>query len=203
MGGRAAKRAAAVGADGDRADARRHGRRAAAGRAAGRAVEGMGIARRPEQSVVGISLHCEFGRVCLAEEDGARSPQPRHRRFVLPRHKIAIGGATPSRGHSRDMEIVLDRERDAIERRERRTAEPTRGRLRRGGLRAGPIQSDDRIDRRIELIESRVNSGKGDVRREQTITKSSLELRGRHRPQRSVANLVLVPAHGSGAGASR
>ena len=89
--------AAAVRAGGQRHHAGGDRRRGAAAGAAGRALQVPGVARDPEQQVLGERRVPELRRVGLAQQDGARLLQPLHlhgvpvRPVVLVRHRGVCG----------------------------------------------------------------------------------------------------------------
>ena len=86
---RDADRAAAVCADGDGTQARRHRRRRSAGTAAGVVRRVVGIARRAVMRVQAGHADADLVHVGLADQQRARRPHPGDRRRVLP------GGSLP------------------------------------------------------------------------------------------------------------
>src|SRR5262249_38297465 len=135
------------------AKTRRHGRRGAAARAAGDAVELPGIARGAEMAIDGGGGRGELVGEGLAEHDGARPAQPGDALGILRRHMIAkearsVGGADAGR-----VEDVLYSARYAVQR-----SAPAPGgdlgpgllRLRQCGVGA---HGEERRDARIERLD--------------------------------------------------
>ena len=120
-GGGDADRAAAVGPDVKRAQSRRRGRGRAAGRASRRPLEVPGIARRPEEEVVGRADPAEGRRVRLAEHDRAGALHALDHRGVLGGHVVAVERRAECRAHPLGHDEVLHREGHAVERPEQST----------------------------------------------------------------------------------
>ena len=124
IAGRPPDRPAAVGPE------RRHGHAGGdrAGRAAGGAAGGQvrvqGVSGRAEERVARVAVDREFRRVGLAEHDRPGSAQPRERKLVGGADVAGEGGAAPGRGHAGGDQVVLDRDRHAIERGERHAVAP-------------------------------------------------------------------------------
>ena len=136
-GARLADRAAGVGADGQRRLVRRHGRGRAAAGAAGDAVEVPRVARRPVGRVLGGGAHRELVHVGLAQDRQARRAEARDDGGVVRRDPALEDPRAARRGQALGGHHVLDRDRDAVERRS--AAGPRRGaRRRRRPARARP-----------------------------------------------------------------
>ena len=95
-------------------------RRGAAAGAARGAIEVPGIARDPVEEVVRGADPAEGRRVRLAQHDGAGRFHARHDGRVLGRHVVAVERCPERRAHPFGDHEVLDRERHAVQRPERR-----------------------------------------------------------------------------------
>jgi hypothetical protein len=149
-----ADRAAAVRADGERRQARRHRGHGAAARPAGGEAEVPWVPGRAEQAVAGVALDRELGDVGLADDDRARAAaQARDRQLVLIRHEAGVEERSPGRPHPAREKVVLHRDRHAIEGTQNpaaRAAPVARARLLAGGV----VESDDRVERRVEPLDA-------------------------------------------------
>ncbi len=115
MTGGAPDRAAAIRAERGGDKTRRNARRRAAARASRREFGIPWVARDAEQIVARIALERELRRVRFANDDHSRLPEPRHGQFVLRWPVVLERAASPCRWKARDMEVVLDRDRNAVE----------------------------------------------------------------------------------------
>ena len=147
--------AAEVGALGELAHTRRERHAAAAGRAAAGQRRVPRIAGRAEDGVEGVGARAELGGVGLAEDDRARRLQALHHERVVVGHAVLEDLRALGRADALREREVLDRDRHAMERPERRTARE------RGG---GPprrlerlLRGDRaiRVQRRIHLLDPR------------------------------------------------
>jgi uncharacterized membrane protein YfcA len=114
---RTAHRARSVGPQCQRTEARGDRRRAAAARAARRALEIPRIARDAEGRAVGQALDAEFRRRRLADHDGARRAQALHQHVVGGGCSIVLEDrrAVPRR-HAPDVDKVFYADRHAVQR---------------------------------------------------------------------------------------
>ena len=119
VAGGAADRSAAVRPYRGGHETRRDARCGAAARAARRQIGVPGIAGHAEKVVAGVALEGEFRHISLADHDRARRAQARDRQFVDRGHEPRERPAAPGRRQARDVDVVLDRDRHAFERRAR------------------------------------------------------------------------------------
>ena len=108
-GRRLADRAAGVGAESQRSQTGRDGRRRAAGRAAGHADSIPGVFGRPVRAVLRRRAHRELVHVGLAEQDRAGGPELGDHGGVVRRAEVPQHTAAASRRLALDAEHVLDR----------------------------------------------------------------------------------------------
>ena len=109
------QRAAAVGAERDRTEPARHGRRGAAARSARCHLEVPWVSGDAEQRVVGHGLVAELRRVGLAQEHRARRAQPARGDRVFFRHRVAEEPRAAGRAQAAREDHVLERQRHAVE----------------------------------------------------------------------------------------
>ena len=115
-GRRDADGATAVGALGDRPDARRERRRGTAARAAGRAGLVQRVARDAEEQVLRRGAGAHLRRVGLADQDGPGPAQARDAGGVGRGHVVGERARAVGRRVGRGVGQVLGRERDAVQR---------------------------------------------------------------------------------------
>src|SRR5690349_572496 len=115
---RDADRAAAVAADASRDAARGDGCGFTAARPARSAREIPGIICAPVKNVVGLIGHEEFGRVGIADEDGAGGAQASDERSVGWRDVVSTQAGTGGASPTGDVNRTLDADRNAVERAE-------------------------------------------------------------------------------------
>ncbi len=102
MAGRPADRPAAIGAERQRPEARRHRRRAAARRGPRRQRRVPWVARGAEGRGIGVATaEGEFGDVGLAQDDRAAGTQSRHRCLIRLGDVVEIEFAAPGAGQRR------------------------------------------------------------------------------------------------------
>ncbi len=88
-----------------------------------------------------------MAEIGLAEDDGALSAQPRDERGVAVRNIVLQGEGASRGGHVvRCFDIVLDQDRQAVERAERLAGVPLCVQ-RAGGLQRIRVQGEDRLQR--------------------------------------------------------
>jgi hypothetical protein len=114
--GRDAARAAAIGADCERAETGGNCDRRTATRSARGTALVPGVGGAPEERRLGETFMAEFGGRRLADQDAASPLQPRHRHRIRRRHIVDECHRTKSRPHPDGIDKVLDRERHAKER---------------------------------------------------------------------------------------
>jgi hypothetical protein len=111
------------------------------------------IVRRTEDGVVGLPVHGERRQVGLTEDHGPLAAQPGDRVGVSGRDILRQVGESGGGAHTGRLKRVLDRHRQAVERAEFLT---TSDLLVSGG--GGPrrlgVDRDDRVDRRIHLLDA-------------------------------------------------
>ena len=127
---------------------------AAARRAARVAIKRVGIAglpadRAPARDRLARADIRPFAEVGLAEDDRARSPQPRDQRCIAAGDVVGQREAAGSgRQRSRDLDIILDQHRLPRQR------AGARGAVDRLGLRdRGGIDGEDRMDHRVDRLD--------------------------------------------------
>ena len=103
-------RAGSVGAERDRALARRDGRGRAAARAADHVPERPRVVCTGRRDAVG-----ELVRVRLADEHGARLAQACHTGRIARGHATGVGAATALRGYPGGVEQILGGDRNAVQ----------------------------------------------------------------------------------------
>ncbi len=114
IAGRDADRTQAVRPDGCRRQPSRHrGRRAAGGTTRGVTVFPR-VVGRAEMRVVGGSTKRAFVHVGLADQDGTRSAQPRDH-VRIARHRLFAARHAGARRPAGNVDVVLDRQRYAVE----------------------------------------------------------------------------------------
>ena len=91
-------------------------RGAAASRASWRQVGVPRIARHAEEVVACIALEREFRHIRLADHDRPRRAQARDRQFIDRGPERRKRPAAPGRRHPGDVDVVLDRDRHALQR---------------------------------------------------------------------------------------
>ena len=160
--GRNSNRAGPVGAERQRPQSGRDGRRSAAGRPTRRAREIPWVARLAEQGIVGRAAPGELGEVGPAHEDRAGRPQPRHARGILGRDEVrqqarAEGGPLAGR-----PEIVLDRHGNAVERAERPAGHHRLLGRARLGQRSLGVDEDVGAQPRVQSLDA-LQHGTGDL----------------------------------------
>jgi len=141
--------------EGQRHHAGGHSRDRAAARAARRQLQVEGISGGAEQRVRGVALEREFRHVGLADHDRAGRAGAGERELVPAVAPRAACRAAPGGGQVGAGDVVLDRQWNAIERRQ--------GSAPRKALVAGPgivqrllaPKGDDCIDLRIERLDTR------------------------------------------------
>jgi len=149
-----AHRAAAVGADADRTQARRHRRGGAAARAA-RCEHGVpGVARDPEHRTVGEGLEAELREVRLAEDDGAGRLQASDRDVVRLRHQLGEEPRAARRAEAARVERVLERERHTVQRAERLALHHRDLRLARGHARDVGRDHAEGVEARVQRLDA-------------------------------------------------
>ena len=113
---RDANRPAVVGAEAERGHPGRHRRRVPTGRAAGREARVAGISSGAVEVVDGVPADLEVGLVALADDERARVEQPLNHRGIAGRAPVGIGADPLRVQHPFDVEVILDRDRNAVER---------------------------------------------------------------------------------------
>ncbi len=136
-GGRDAHGSAHVAALGQGDAAGGDGRRAPAGRAAGRAAEIVGVAGHPPQRAVGLQRVGELRSRGLADDHGAGATQRGDDRCVAIGHEVLEGVGARRRSVAGDGRRVLHRDRHPVQHAERRRRgrSPARRGRRRASLR--------------------------------------------------------------------
>jgi hypothetical protein len=114
-------------------------------------------------------LNRELRNVGLADDDGAGSAVPRDRRFVFVGLEALIRCAAPGRGQAGRKDVDFDSERHAVERGQLRAPPPAQGRSLRCLARRRPIFSNNRVYRRIDLVDARMDRLKSLRGRESSI----------------------------------
>jgi len=148
-------RAAAIGAERERTHARGDRRHRTTARAAGRQRGIPRIARGAEQQIIGKAVQRELRHIGLAEDDGTGLAKPLHRQFVLVGHVVGVKPAAPGGAQAGDQDVVLDRDRHAVERADRAALLPPFRALIGRVNGAGFVQGYDGIELRIELPDAR------------------------------------------------
>ena len=192
-----ADRATAVGTDGEGAQARRHRGCRTTARAAGRARRIAGVAGDAERARVRDRYHRQLGHRRLAQDDRAGFAQTRGHGRVVRRPRNTRGRASARARHPGDIDMVLDRNRHAVERAERRAGAMaclagTRSRecRWRGQL---VVRNQARID----AADSCVHCVRHLNRREGAGTVSGREFIHRAETQRVIARIVKPLVHRS------
>jgi hypothetical protein len=137
---------ARVAANAGRRHARRDGDAGAAARGARNARAVVGVARGAEARVVVGDADGEFMQVGLAEHDRARADELRRHRRVLLRPMLLQGRRAARRRHRGCVDIVLEDDRQALERAGLARFTPL-VRLGGGGLGGGRIEMDEGVER--------------------------------------------------------
>ena len=133
------------------AQSQQRGHRAAAGRAARRVVRIPRIAGDAGQRTVANANPAVLGHAGLAEDDRALLAQARDRRRIGLRRRGVAGSRAAPRGQGLGPDIVLDRDRYAVDWPEWIARPPTRLRL-GGSLQGGvQIQDGEGVDRGVAL----------------------------------------------------
>ena len=152
---RIADRAADVGAELERREAGRERARRAARRSPGAARRVPGIVRLAEHRVVALHVAGVDRQVGLAEDDGARGAQPRHRHGVLSRHELSELGRPRRRAQSRGLVGVLDRHRQTVKRPAQLAARDLFVGRRGVAARALEVERDHQIERAVVPLDAR------------------------------------------------
>ncbi len=148
-----AQRTADVGADGQRAESARQGRRRSAGGSARRAAVVPRVVGRAVDLVETLDVLQPQGHIGLAEHHRAGGLDPRHLHRVLGRHEVPVLGHAPGRGQPGDVVGLLDRHRNA----EQRSVLAAGTRLvgaARGGPRAVEVRHTDRVDHLVVPLDT-------------------------------------------------
>ncbi len=148
---RHADRSAAVVAERDRPDAGGKRRRAAAARSAGGARQVPRIACRALEAAVGEPAPAEFRQRGLAEDCCAGLAQPRHDRRIRRSRRVGRGQRAVAGGKPRNVDIVLDGDRRAVERAPWRARAPACLGPVGGCKRAVAVDDLERVEMRFEL----------------------------------------------------
>ena len=119
------------------------------------------IRRRRPQSIHGLRRQPELGRVGLAEEDGACLTQPLDKQLVARCRPVVGDQRSHRRWNFLNVNEILDRDRDAEQRRQ---LLPVSQAPRQSGVarlleRQVPSLTDERIQRRLELIDALEDRG--------------------------------------------
>lgn len=114
--GRHSDRSPVVGAEPERRHPGRERGCVATGGSAGRALSIVGVARGPVQGAQRVPAEGQIRHVRLADNDRARLAQPSHGQLVALRHKPRARADPKRGGHAFNVEVVLDRDRHALER---------------------------------------------------------------------------------------
>ncbi len=134
-GRRPAHRTARIGAEGKWTQSCRHRGGAAGAAAAGRAARVVRVAHHLGRIARGVAAPGEFPGARLAEDDRAGSAQALHEQAILVGwRRFRTGCRTVAGGHAGNVEHVLDRERNTVERTELASVPPASA----GGLRGRP-----------------------------------------------------------------
>ena len=107
--------ARAVGTDRRGDQTGRHRRRAAARRAARSVIARPRVSRVAKPGPTGERPLAQFAGVGLADDDRTRGPQPAHD-FGVDRGKVHPARRAEHRRHTRDVDVVLDRDRNSQQR---------------------------------------------------------------------------------------
>lgn len=142
------ERAARLRAECSRYHRRGHGRRRSARGAAGRVIDVPGVARLRSDRARG-----EFGRCQLAEDHGARGPQPRDDRCVLARDAALQEFRVRLGRKPRRVDDVLETDRDAVQWPTKRSSARLVCRRSRRGSGALAIHVHPRFDARLDGID--------------------------------------------------
>ena len=151
--GRIAQRSADIVAEADRRHAGRERDRLAAARAARRTTRIPGVAGQPVERAVGVHAQAHVGQVGAADRDCAGSPHPFDDRRVRRRDGIGESRDAPGRRAAGDVDIVLDGERDAVQRPQRFTGSGLAIRLDRIAARLFGENLHDRVDGRVDRLD--------------------------------------------------
>ncbi len=153
--GRDANRSADVGADLERGEPGRDRGRRTTRRPAGHVVDVPRVVRRPEELVVGLVVAGPTGDVGLAEHDGAGVLQPRDGRCVLRGDVVGELDRAARRADALDLDRVLDRDREPVE----RSAPLAAYGLGVGAVRLGPgpieVERHHRVDGAVQPVDAR------------------------------------------------
>ncbi len=122
--GRQPDRAADVGAHVQRAVARRRGRGGAGAGAAGRLRQVPRVARQRVEARQPRRQHPVVRHRGLADDHRAGLAQPRRRRRIVRRRRQLGGGGAQRHRHAARGDVLLDRARHAVQRRQRRALAP-------------------------------------------------------------------------------
>src|SRR5581483_10796980 len=164
---RQAHRAADVGAEMKRRIAGDGGRGGAGARSRRVAVEPPGIARDAVEARDARGEHAVVGHGGLAEDHAARLARARRRRRIAAfGRRIEVRARADRRRIAFRMEVLLDGDRHAVERRARRTGAPARFRVERLRERAVGIDAVHRVDLRLPRCDA-LQQRPGDVHRRQ------------------------------------
>ena len=108
-----------------------------------------GIAGRAVDGVAGVGAGREFGRVGLADHDGAGGPQPRHAGLVGLGDVVGEEGAAVGGAQARRVLRVLDGDRQAVQRAERMPRITAASAARAARRARSVVERHDGIDGRV------------------------------------------------------
>jgi hypothetical protein len=149
-------RPGAVGAHGQRCQARGHGSRGASAGPARRAAQIPGVARHPGERAVGHGLPAPLRRGGLAEQHGPVLTQPGHgRRVHRPRAGGVDGPRAPQRRPSAGQQQVLDRGWHAVQQSGWLPSGPSPFRCPGRGQRLVAADEAVGVDRRVRPVDLR------------------------------------------------
>ena len=152
---RLTNRAAGVRTDCERNLSRRNDRRGAAGRAAGHVCRIVRIAGLLQRRVLTGGAHCKLVQIGFTGNDQTRLVQLVHHSRIVKRHEILKHFRRTSRLSTLGADVVLDRDRNARQRRKRLARRALFVDLGRPAHRRVEIRADVRADGAFHLLGAR------------------------------------------------